>query len=95
MHAGGTSKNDKKAVSSIATTLNEAGLSDAFTVDNGGKGIKFNVDTSKPTEVVNFYESLQQSLRDMEAAGLEETDTYREISEELNLMAESYSEAKL
>jgi hypothetical protein len=89
---GGWGSNEKKANDALREAFDEKGI--AFD-KNGNASTKVSLDTTDPTQMVNYYEALSAAKAKLEKEGDTESDTYREISEELNEMAEAYQEAKV
>jgi hypothetical protein len=93
MHVGGVGNDEYSAIDEVRKVFEDKGMSD--NIIDSGSGATFSVDLTKPTEMVNYYEALVESMRKMEAEGLEESDTYREISEQVAALGENYEEAKI
>lgn len=61
-------------------------------------GFGFDVDLNDPSQMIQFYESMQKAktrlVNELTAEELDNSDIYREINEELQAMASNYDSAK-
>lgn len=80
------------------TGANQA-LKDAFekkgiSYTGGNNETKATVDLTNPTEMVNYYEALIEARNELQKSGDIDTGTYKEITAEIEEMAEAYTTAK-
>lgn len=75
-------------------TLKDAFDKKGISYTGGNNETKATVDLTNPTEMVNYYEALIEARNELQKSGDIDTGTYKEITAEIEEMAEAYTTAK-
>jgi hypothetical protein len=87
---GGVGADEKAANDALQQALKDRGIK----YTGGNNNTEATVDLANPTEMVNYYEALVEARNELQKSGETESDTYRELTADIEEMAEAYTTAK-